>query len=189
METSSKHAEWFELRLLVTDISAGVEGFKSAAYAQAKTEALTGSMFEMPTPDKRYDTERGEKACDIAIQEGLPAGMGTLANLVGTFESTNQPFDLAHHYLGDKVVHFLQEACPPNDATTGDESIDFRVKVAHHAKASALAQTAVMLDLLAMVAIHSPGRAFMEWWDQPVSAMQAGDPIIRARLISLMTQQ
>jgi hypothetical protein len=45
-----------------------------------------------------------------------------------------------------------------------------------------------MLDLLAMVDIDQPTRIFMEWWDQPVMAVQAGNSRIRDRLIRAMTQ-
>lgn len=188
METSGKQAEWVELNVLVNDIAAGIESFSSIAYGLANNDAKTGCMFEMPAPDERYDAVRGEQARALAVQEGLPVEMGTLAGLVCVFESTNQPFDLAKHCLGDKVFYFLQQACPANDSSTGNEYTDFSIKVAHYAEASPLAQTAVMLDLLAMVVIDSPGRAFMEWWDQPVMAMQAGDARVRERLIRAMTQ-
>mgnify|MGYP003677258013 CR=1 FL=1 len=189
MEVSGKQAERAELNVLVSDIAAGRESFSCIAYALAKKDAKTGYMFEMPAPHERYDAVRGEQARALAVQEGLPVGMGTLAGLVCVFESTNQPFDLAKHCLGDKVFYFLQQACPANDSSTGNEYTDFSIKVAHYAKASPLAQTAVMLDLLAMIVIDSPGREFMEWWDQPVMAMQEGDARVRERLILAMTKK
>ncbi|WP_301584990.1 hypothetical protein [Halomonas alkaliantarctica] len=146
-------------------------------------------MFEMPAPDERYDAVRVEQARALAVEEGLPVEMGTLAGLVCVFESTNQPFDLAKHCFGDKGFYFLQQACPANDSSTGNEYTDFSIKVAHYAKASPLAQTAIMLDLLAMIVIDSPGREFMEWWDQPVMAMQEGDARVHERLILAMTKK
>ena len=189
MKTSGKQAERVELNMLVSDIAVGIESFSRIAYALAKKDAKTGFMFEMAAPDERYDAVRGEQARAFAVQEGLPVEMGTLAGLVCAFESTHQPFDLAKHCFGDKVFCFLQQACPANESSTGNEYNDFSIKVAHYAKASSLAQTAVMLDLLAMVVIDSPGRAFMEWWDQPVMAMQAGDARIRERLILALTKK
>lgn len=189
MGLKGREPEWVELNMLVSDIAAGIESFSSKAYPLAKKNAKTGYMFEMPAPDERYDAVRGEQARVLAVQEGLPVGMGTLAGLVCVFESTNQPYDLAKHCLGDKVFYFLQQACPANDSSTGNEYTDFSIKVAHYAKASPLAQTAVMLDLLAMVAIDSPGREFMEWWDQPVLAMKLGDSKVRERLVRAVTRE
>jgi len=179
-------ADVANMNALVRDITAGWPAFKSAAYSRAREYAQTGSIFEMPAPDERYDTERGELARELAVQEGLPYGMGTLAGLLCVFESCDQPFGLAQQHLGEKALHFLQQACPSHDKTTGDEFKDFSVKVAHYAQASPLAQTAVILDLLAMVYIDKPDRIFMAWWDQPVIAMQAGDSKIRERLISAL---
>lgn len=131
METSGKQAEWVELNMLVNDIAARIESFSGIAYGLAKKDAKTGCMFEMPAPDERYDAVRGEQARAFAVQEGLPVGMGTLAGLVCVFESSYQPFDLAKHYLDDKVFYFLQQACPASDSSTGNEYTDFSIKVSH----------------------------------------------------------
>jgi hypothetical protein len=182
-------ADVANMNSLVSDITAGWPAFKKAAYSQASEFARTGFIFEISPPDERYDVERGEKARDLAVEEGLPNELGALAGLVCAFESCNQPFDLAQLYLGSKVFYFLQQACPSNDDTTGDYFNDFSVKVAHYAQASSLAQTVVMLDLLAMVCIDQPDRMFMAWWDQPVIAMQAADSRIRDRLLSEMIRE
>lgn len=189
MEKTGKQAGISELDQLVSDIAAGIEGFNSMAYALAEKKAHTDFMFEMPEPDKRYDTERGRQAGEIAVQESLPREMGTLAGLICAFESTNQPFDLAQHFLGDKVFCFLKEVFPENDQFTDDELSDFNMKVSHYGNACPLAQTAIMLDLLAMVTIDHPERTFMEWWDQPVIAMKAGNAQVRSRLIKAMVRE
>jgi hypothetical protein len=189
MEKQDRAAEWAELDVLVRDIELGVKGFSSAAYAQAKKEAKTSFIFEMPAPDESYDAERSEQACEIAKQEGLSEKFASLAGLVGVFESTNQPLELAQQFFGVDVCDFLRQACPPGNSFTGNASTDFGIKVAHYANAKPIAQTVVMLDLLAMVDIDQPTRIFMEWWDQPVMAMQAGNSRIRDRLIRAMTQE
>ncbi|UXZ55630.1 hypothetical protein LOS15_06280 [Halomonas sp. 7T] len=187
MKIWGKQAERIELNVLVSDIAAGTESFNSIAYALAKIEAKSGFMFEMTPPDERYDSERGNKAGEIAAQEDLPAGLGALAGLICLFESTGQNFELAKQSFGTDVYDFLRQASPGSDIYTGNDSTDFAIKVSHYAKASPLAQTAIMLDLLAMVEIDRPHRLFMEWWDQPVMAMQAGDLRIRKRLIRAMS--
>jgi hypothetical protein len=82
----------------------------------------------------------------------------------------------------------IETSAPANNSFTGNASTDFGIKVAHYANAKPIAQTVVMLDLLAMVDIDQPTRIFMEWWDQPVMAVQAGNSRIRDRLIRAMTQ-
>ncbi|MGP9507988.1 MULTISPECIES: hypothetical protein [Halomonas] len=119
MKTWGKQAKFSELNVLSSDIAIGIECFSNVAYSLAKKNAETGCMFEMSAPNKQYDLMRGEQAHALAIQEDLPVEIGKLAGLVCIFESTNQPFELAKHYLGNNVFDFLQQACPANSNSTG----------------------------------------------------------------------
>jgi hypothetical protein len=187
MKKQDTSAEWTTLDFLARDIEVGIKGFSSAAYALARREAKTSFIFEMQAPNENYDAERTEQARKIANQEDLPEKLAILAGLVNVFESTNQPFELAQQLFSIDVYKFLMQACPANESSTGNASTDFSIRVAHYANARPIAQTAVMLDLLAMIDLDLPARSFMVWWDQPIMAMQTGNSRLRERLIRAIT--